>query len=205
MNGLEGPAQTIRFNVDKKAPTTRISSHASGAIVSGRVTLAGEVADPNGVASLAASRDGGKVFEPLKLNLDKPGEKGTFRFDLDTQNLDDGALVLSFKAVDRTGSTGRTAFLLFVNNEAPALEVLSPADDATVNGKVMVIGRATDRIGLKSLGWELGGETGQCRPRGRQPVLDARARPLGAEGRHRRRSPTRSRTSRATGRPGSSG
>ncbi|MCX7030356.1 MAG: Ig-like domain-containing protein [Spirochaetes bacterium] len=160
INGLEGPAQTIRFNVDKKAPTTRISSHASGAIVSGKVALEGEVADPNGVVSLSASSDGGKVFEPLKLNLDKPGQKGTFRYDLDTKNLSDGALILSFKAVDRTGSTGRTAFLLFVNNQAPGLEVVFPTGDAIVNGKVTVIGRATDRIGVKSLGWELGGAAG---------------------------------------------
>ena len=45
VNGLEGPAQTVRFNVDKKAPTTRIISLANGAIVSGKVTLEGEVAD----------------------------------------------------------------------------------------------------------------------------------------------------------------
>jgi hypothetical protein len=160
VNGLEGPSQTIRFNVDKKPPTTRIVSLANGAIVSGRITLEGEVADPNGVASLAASADGGKVFEPLKVNLDKPGTTGTFRYELETKGLSDGALILSFLAQDRTGSKGRTAFLLFVNNEAPSLEVLSPAADAAVNGKVTVIGRAVDRIGVKSLGWELGGATG---------------------------------------------
>ena len=159
-NGVEGPAQTIRINVDKRPPATRVTSHASGAIVAGKVTLQGEVADPNGVASLSASVDGGKAFEPLKLSLDKPGQKGTFRYDLDTSRIPDGALILSLEAVDRTGSKGRTAFLLFVNNQAPALEVLWPAADAAVNGKVTVVGRAVDRIGVKSLSWELGGATG---------------------------------------------
>jgi hypothetical protein len=160
INGLEGPSKTVRFNVDKKPPTTRVSSHGSGAIVSGKVTLEGEVADPNGVASLAASADGGKVFEPLRVNLDKSGTKGSFRYDLDTRGMPDGALILAFKAVDRTGSTGRTAFLLFVNNEAPGLEVLWPAGEVTVNGHVTVVGRAVDRIGVKSLSWELGGASG---------------------------------------------
>lgn len=160
INGLEGPPQTIRFNLDKRPPVTRITSHAGGAIVSGTVTLEGEVADPNGVASLAASTDGGKTFEPVKLNLDKTGTTGAFRTRLDTRRLPDGELVLSFKAVDRTGSTGRSAFLFFVNNAAPVLEVLSPSTDAVVNGKITVIGRAVDRIGVKSLSWELGGATG---------------------------------------------
>jgi len=159
-NGVEGPAKTIRINVDKRPPATRVTSHASGAIVSGKVTLQGEVVDPNGVASLAASHDGGKVYEPLKLSLDKPGQKGAFRYDLATSRLPAGALVLSFEAVDRAGSKGRTAFLLFVNNNAPGLEVLWPAADASVNGKVTVVGRAVDRIGVKSLVWELGGATG---------------------------------------------
>lgn len=160
VNGLEGPPQTIRFNVDKRPPVTRITSHAGGAIVSGTLTLEGNVTDPNGVASLAASTDGGKVFEPVKLSLDKSGTSGTFRTSLDTRRLPDGALVVSFKAVDRTGSTGRTAFLLFVNNQSPALEVLSPSADTVVNGKVTVIGRAVDRIGVKSLTWDLGAATG---------------------------------------------
>ncbi len=185
VNGVEGPAQVIRFNVDKKPPTTRIISHPNGSIVTGRVSLEGEVADPNGVASLSASADGGKVFTPLKLDLDKPGQKGTFRYDLDTRDIEDGALILSFKSVDRTGSTGRTAFLVFVNNQAPALEVLAPAADATVNGKVIVTGRAVDRIGVKSLSWELGGATGHGRPHAGEPVLDARARPHGPEVRNR--------------------
>ncbi|MCX7037684.1 MAG: Ig-like domain-containing protein, partial [Spirochaetes bacterium] len=157
INGTEGRAQSVRFQIDKKAPITRITSHPSGAVVTGQVTLDGEVEDANGVASLGVSRDGGKSWEPLKPSLDKPGRKGAFRVGLDTRKISDGPQVLSFKAVDRTGSISQFAFLLFVNNDAPVLEILSPADDAAVNGKVMVSGRASDKIGLKSLQYDLGG------------------------------------------------
>jgi hypothetical protein len=157
INGTEGRAQTVRFQIDKKAPAIRITSHPSGSLVTGQVTLDGEVEDANGVASLTVSRDGGKSWEPLKPSLDKPGRKGTFRVGLDTRKIADGPQVLSFKAVDRTGSISQVAFLLFVNNDAPVLEILSPADDAAVNGKILVSGRASDKIGLKSLQYDLGG------------------------------------------------
>lgn len=157
INGTEGRAQSVRFQIDKKAPLISITSHASGAIVSGQVTLAGEAEDANGMASLAASRDGGKSWEQLPLGLDKPGRRGTFRISLDTRKLPDGPQVLSLKAVDRTGSVAQYAFLLFVNNDAPELEILSPAEESAVNGRVLIAGRTGDKIGLKSLRYEVAG------------------------------------------------
>jgi hypothetical protein len=157
VNGVEGRAQSVRFQIDKKAPLIRVTSHASGAIVTGQAAFAGEAEDANGLASLSVSRDGGKAWESLKLDLDKPGGRGTFRLGLDTRKLPDGPQVLTFRALDRTGSVGHYSFLLFVNNDAPQLEILSPADDASVNGKVRVAGRASDKIGLKSLAYEVAG------------------------------------------------
>jgi hypothetical protein len=43
-----------------------------------------------------------------------------------------------------------------VNNEAPVLEILSPAAEAAVNGRVLVIGRVSDKIGLRSLSYDVG-------------------------------------------------
>jgi len=158
VNGTEGPSASVRFNIDKKAPLTRIVSHSSGALVSGQVNLEGQVEDLNGVAFLSLSRDGGSTYEPLRLDLDKPGRQGRFRVALDTRRGPDGPLVLWFKAGDRTESVAQYAFLLFVNNEAPVLEILSPQDEAAVNGRVLVCGRASDRIGLRGLSYEAGGK-----------------------------------------------
>ena len=41
INGTEGRAQSVRFQIDKKAPITRITSHPSGSLVTGQVTLDG--------------------------------------------------------------------------------------------------------------------------------------------------------------------
>lgn len=156
-NGTEGRPQSVRFQIDKRAPYVAIASHPSGSLVTGQVSLTGEIEDANGVASLAMSQDGGKTWQTLRTDMDKPARKGTFRVSLDTRKIPDGPLVLSLKASDRTGSVGQYAFLLFVNNDAPVLEVLSPSDETVVNGKVLVSGRASDKIGLKSLRYDLGG------------------------------------------------
>ena len=157
-NGLEGPAAAVRFHVDKRAPLIRVTSHSSGMLVSGQVELRGEVEDPNGLASLAWSQEARSGYQPLKMALDKPGRRAEFRLELDTRELPDGPLVLWLQAGDRTGSTGGQAFLLFVNNEAPVLEILSPAVDvdAAVHGKVRVVGRAADKLGLRGLQFEAG-------------------------------------------------
>jgi hypothetical protein len=156
VNGLEGQASTVRFQVDKRAPLIRLTSHPSGALVSGKVQVKGEVEDPNGLATLAWSRDSSNGFQPLKMSLDKPGRRAEFELELDTRGGSDGPLVLWLQAADRTGSTGRQAFLLFVNNEAPVLEILSPTDEAAVHGKVLVVGRAADKLGLRGLQFDAG-------------------------------------------------
>jgi len=162
VNGAESRAQSVKFNVDKKAPLTRVTSHQSGVLVSGQVTLEGTVEDANGMASLAMSRDGGKTYTPVAMSLDKPARQGTFKVGLDTRKTPDGPQVLWFRAADKMGLVGRYTFLVFINNDAPVLEVLFPADDAPVNGKVLVCGRASDKIGLKSLSYDLGaGDSGK--------------------------------------------
>lgn len=157
VTGTQGPEQKVRFNLDKKAPSIRIVSHASGTLVAGQVELKGQVEDSNGLASLEISYDGGQHYAPLKMDLDKPGRQGQFRVDLDTRKDADGPKVLWFRAADRTGSRSQYAFLLFVNNQAPVLEVLYPQEDAAVHGKLLVVGRASDRVGLRSLTYDLGG------------------------------------------------
>ncbi|HET6486125.1 MAG TPA: Ig-like domain-containing protein [Spirochaetia bacterium] len=158
INGKVGPAQNVTFNVDKNPPSTRILSHASGSLVSGQVTFTGEVQDANGVESLQMSTDGAKSYRAVPLSLDKTRRTGTFRLGIDTRKTPDGPQIIWFRATDRMGSVGLYTFLYFVNNEAPSLEILSPSDKAVVHGKLIIAGKASDKIGLKSLSWDMGGD-----------------------------------------------
>jgi hypothetical protein len=155
-NGNTGPSETVRFKLDRQPPVLDITSPAGGDLVSGRVEITGALRDGNGVASLSlrAGRDGPP--EPVKLSYDKGEDTYSFSHTIDTREREDGPLVLWFRATDRTGSTGEQATLLFVNNQEPVLEILSPAADTAVSGQVTVVGRALDKIGLAGLRFEAG-------------------------------------------------
>jgi hypothetical protein len=160
IHDVVGVPQSVSFQLDKKAPSIEIVSHRNGALVAGKILIEGWVDDENEVASLALSLDGGATYESLKIDRGKDTTRGEFARRLDTEDFEDGPRIFRFRGIDRTGSTGFHAFLLFINNDAPVLEVFSPAEEESVNGKVRISGRAIDKIGLRSLSYFLGGGEG---------------------------------------------
>ena len=162
INGNSGEPQSVRFRLDRRAPAVQITSHESGALVSGKVLLEGTVSDANGVKDLGYSRQRDGAYLPLKLSYDKAEDRYAYELRVETEELEDGPQIFWFRAEDTTGSTAYMAFLLFVNNEEPVLEILSPQPDETVHGRLLVVGKAYDRIGLRTLSYEFsGGESGQ--------------------------------------------
>ena len=162
INGNPGEPQMVHFHLDRRAPAIQITSHESGALVSGKTLLEGTINDLNGVKEVGYSRQRDSAYSPLKLFYEKSEQRYTYELRIDTVELEDGPQVFWFRAEDNSGSTAYMAFLLFVNNEEPALEILSPQPEDTVDGRLLVVGKASDRIGLKSLSYEIGGgETGE--------------------------------------------
>ena len=51
-------------------------------------------------------------------------------------------------------------FLFFVDNTSPDIKIISPEPKESVNGVFTVTGFAKDVIGLESLSWQFGQETG---------------------------------------------
>jgi len=162
INGNSGEPQSVSFQLDRRAPAVQITSHESGALVSGKVLLEGTVSDANGVKALGYSRQRDGDYLPLKLSYEKAEDRYAYELRVETEELEDGPQVFWFRAKDATGSTAYMAFLLFVNNQEPVLEILSPQPDETVHGRLLVVGRAYDRIGLRTLSYDFGGgESGQ--------------------------------------------
>jgi hypothetical protein len=157
VNGVSGEPQSVIFQLDRRAPAVKITSHESGALVSGKVALQGMVEDANGVKELGYSRQRDGEYLPLKLSYDKAEQHYAYELRIETEELEDGPQVFWFRAEDATGSIAYMAFLLFVNNEEPALQILSPQPDETVHGRLLVVGKANDPIGLRSLSYEIGG------------------------------------------------
>jgi len=164
--GVTGKPHTITWNLDRNRPETEVQNTTMGSLVSGKFALSGAVTDGNGIRRLSYSLDGGKTFVPVPLDIKKKkkGESGpdTARFNLsiDSSKMDDGPSVCWFKAEDAQGSEGIYTFLYFVDNTKPSIKFITPDTAESVNGIFSVSGTAEDTIGIASLSWRSGKDTG---------------------------------------------
>lgn len=159
INGLVGNPTILSWNLDRRQPVTNVNNQVMGTLVSKTVKLHGTVADGNGIKSLAYSVDHGKYFKDIKLSRKKEGIE--FDISIDTKKFEDGPAVVWFKAVDNAGSVGVYSFLYFIDNTSPDVKIVQPFDKTPQYGKVAIAGYAKDTIGVTSLTWEFGKETGE--------------------------------------------
>ena len=170
INGLSGisdsfPAKvhkkhSVTWNLDRKKPEISVSSHVPGALVNGKVSIKGTVDDGNGVDALFYSLDDGVRFTPINLKHNNKEDIYTYDFSIDTRAFEDGPKVIKFKARDKMRSEGALSFLVFVNNTGPDVQILYPDPETAVSGIFTVSGYAMHKVGLSSLKWTLGKETG---------------------------------------------
>ena len=151
INAVVGPVVTVPFYLDQNLPAFSLSSQKSGDRVSGTVTLAGTLADGNGLKTLDLSTDDRKTSIPLGLSGDERAVSRSFSTSLDTRKFPDGPLVIWFHGVDGQGSEVRQAVLLFVDNTLPQISVLSPPPNQGLHGRVRFVVQAEKTLGLQSL------------------------------------------------------
>lgn len=162
VNGLQGNAVRAEWHLDRNQPLTVVGSHDLGMLVSGKVKFTGTIADGNGIKSLSFFlNDDSEGEEPVKVSYAKKTGIYSFSLTIDTRDLSDGPQVCWFRATDNQGTEGLSSFLFFVDNSEPDIHLFSPAEDEAVNGRFTIAGSAYDDIGLESLSWQLGKETGE--------------------------------------------
>lgn len=158
INGLVGKPTILSWNLDRRQPVTSVTNQAMGVLVSKTVKFHGTVADGNGIKALSYSVDHGNYFKAIKLNRKK--DAVTFDISVDTKKFEDGPAVIWFKAVDNAGSEGAYSFLYFIDNTSPDVKILQPVGKDPVYGKAVIAGYAKDTVGLTSLKWTFGKESG---------------------------------------------
>lgn len=167
INGLEGKHTKLTWQLDRRQPVTSIkekdmiTDRAMGQLVSGTVKFAGLVEDGNGIKSLSYSLDNGEHFQSVKIRINDKKKNAEFDVIVNTKEFNDGPAVLWFKAVDNSGSTGIYSFLYYIDNTKPDVKIISPSKDRKVNGKFSIAGFAKDAIGITSLTWTYGKESGE--------------------------------------------
>ena len=160
-NPVESKPVTVTWQLDRKQPVTLVNNEEMGVLVSGNVKFEGVVSDGNGIKQLEYSTDNGGFFAPVKLNSNKTKDICTFSLNIDTKKFNDGANVLWFRATDVSGSVGIYTFLYFVDNTKPDVKIITPEANEEADGKFTIAGIAKDAVGITSLTWTFGSETGE--------------------------------------------
>jgi hypothetical protein len=161
INGLPGRESSVNWNLDRKKPETAVTSHELGALVAGRITLKGTVWDGNGIITFSYSQDNGDHYFPIAFKYDKKNDIYNYELKMDTKTFEDGPAVIWFQARDKMGTLGVSSHLVFVDNTGPDVQIVYPEPDAAVNGIFTMAGFAEDTVGIASLTWKLGKETGE--------------------------------------------
>ena len=146
----------INWVLDRKKPETVITSHETGALVSGNIRLKGTVKDGNGISSFGYSVDEGNTYIPVKTSFDRRDGVYNWEVNINTKNFEEGPIVIWLQAVDGNNSVGKAAHLLFVNNTLPDIKIVYPSPDTVVNGIFSIAGYTNHPVGVKSLSWKAG-------------------------------------------------
>lgn len=158
INGLSGKPLFLQWSFNPHGPVSEITNQSIGALLSKVVKLEGTVSDGNGIKSLFYSLDGGQRFKEIKLNRKKEGV--SFLLEIDTRKLADGPTVIWFKSVDMWRSEGIYTYMFFVDNTAPEVSIVYPAEGDEPNGVFSVAGFVRDAVSVGEVLWTADNQSG---------------------------------------------
>jgi major membrane immunogen (membrane-anchored lipoprotein) len=127
---------------DTTPPTASLTAPASGATVSGTLTLSASVSDNFGVA---------RVDFYVDSTLVGSDTSAPYSLSWDSRSVANGAHSLSVVAHDAAGLSGSSASVpITVNNDLtpPTVSLTAPASGATVSGTVTLSASASDNVGV---------------------------------------------------------
>ncbi|WP_232616844.1 Ig-like domain-containing protein [Treponema primitia] len=169
----EGPELEIPFVYDRTLPLVEFVGIETGQLVSGNLKLQGQASDFNGIATVEFSANGGATFTELDFVRNrKDPKKVNFMVPFNTTRFPDGQVFFQLRATDTTGLISTQPYLLYVDNEHPLIQILSPADGENSLGATRVTGRIHDAVGLSKFYYEWVGETHEIPIRPGDPYWD---------------------------------
>jgi hypothetical protein len=142
--------------VDNTPPTVAITSPASGATVSGTITVTANASDNVGVV--------GVQFKYNGLNFGGEDNAAPYAVSGDTTTVPDGSYTLTAVARDAAGnqSTSAPVTITVANQSAgdttsPTVAITSPQSGATVSGTITVTANAADNVGVAGVQFQYDG------------------------------------------------
>jgi hypothetical protein len=133
--GRKGFSQiVVTFN--NIPPTVSFASPASGAVVSGTISI-----------SVASTAYGGRTVASMQLRIDSLTigalTKSPYTWNVDTNGLGNGAHTLNVTSTDSLGYVGYAQSSIVISNPPPVVSIVSPTNGAQVKGSVAITVSAT--------------------------------------------------------------
>ena len=144
----------IPFTIDKTAPTVTVDSPETGAYLnSGNISLSGSAEDIGGaIESVKIS-----VNEGSYEAVDNCGSGESVNWSHELTGIAPGAVTIKVEAVDNSGKTSHFNIQVYVDNEEPEIDFLSPVKDSYINGTARLQGVSSDNWALKQVKLQIGG------------------------------------------------
>src|SRR5467141_1487392 len=145
------PVTVTVFN-DTTAPTVSITSRASGATVSGTISVTASASDNVGVAGVQFLLDG--------VNAGAEDTTSPYSVSWNTTTASNASHTLTAVARDAAGNRTTSApvtVTVFNDTTAPTVSITSPASGATVSGTISVTASASDKVGVVGVQFLLDG------------------------------------------------
>ena len=146
-----GTSASVSVTVpDTAAPTVTMTSPASGATVTGSVTVSANASDNVAVVGVQFQLDGAA--------LGVEDTTAPYAVSWDTTTAAPGTHILRAVARDAANNTGTASVTVTVpDTAAPTVGMTSPASGATVTGSVTVSANASDNVGVVGVQFQLDG------------------------------------------------
>ena len=148
--GNIGTAVPVSVTVDNAPPSVSITAPASGATVTGSITVSATATDDVRVVGVQFTLDG--------TNLGAEVIAAPYTTLLKTTLIASGTHVLSAVARDGAGNIGTAAPVsVTVDNFPPSVSITVPVPGATVAGTITVAASATDSVGVVGVQFKVDG------------------------------------------------
>lgn len=167
--------------VDSGPPAISLLQPASGMPAGKSFSLSGSASDPNGVALIEWSVDGGLNWtaiasDPARKAAGPGGPGGDFSLVL-APELPDGPIGIMVRATDTSGASAISLSAVARDTSPPRIVFESPRAEDTVNGTILISGYAEDEFSIASVEWSGDGsnwEKLESPPRGAAPAQSSR-------------------------------
>ncbi len=147
--GGDSAGVSVTLDNDLTPPTVSFTSPASGATVSGTVSVTGTATDNVGVTKV-------EFYEgTVKLSTDTAAP---YSFSWGTTTGPNGSRTLTLKAYDAMNNVGTATRTVNVNNDTtpPTVALTAPADGATLTGTVIFSATASDNTAVSRVAFFVG-------------------------------------------------